>query len=167
MQDRRRHCEGAMAPTPLSLDAGNLSHSYADEPLFRVWINLAALVKAGHMYFVILCLLTVLGAPCIFPFVLHSRPVAVRTSCLFLHSSSQSLNQQGFSPELRGPLGFLEWASAQETPAPSLLKPTDCISRSLSHQLLPSVTLCPHTVSPQTSRNLPPAHPRHSSAALC
>lgn len=26
--------------------------------------------------------------------------------------------------------------------------------------------MCPHTVSPQTSRNLPPAHPCHSSAAL-
>ena len=76
MQDRRRHCEGAMAPTLLSLDAGKLSHSYADEPIFRVWIHLAALVKEGHMYFVILCLLTVLGASCIFPFVLHSTPVA-------------------------------------------------------------------------------------------
>ena len=88
-------CEGAMAPNHLSLVAQKLSPSYVDEPIFRAWINLAALVKEGHMHFVILCLLTVLGASCVFPFMFHSILAAIRASSPFLCSPSHCMNQQG------------------------------------------------------------------------
>ena len=90
-----RLSEGAMAPNPLSLVLQKLSPSYADGPIFGAWINLAALVKEGHMHFVILCLLTVLGASCVFPFMFHSILAAVRASSPFLQSPSHCVNQQG------------------------------------------------------------------------
>lgn len=97
-QARRSNGERAITHNPLSLDAQSLSHSHANESIFRIWINLALSVKEGQMHFVILCLLSVLEDSYIVPFTFNSIPVAVRTSNLLLHRSSQSSNQQGFSP---------------------------------------------------------------------
>lgn len=47
-----------LPPSFFSLDAQSLSHMHANQPVFRIWINLASSVKEGQVHFVILCLLT-------------------------------------------------------------------------------------------------------------
>ena len=144
-----RLSERVMAPNPLSLVLQKLSPSYADGPIFGAWINLAALVKEGHVHFVILCLLTVLGASCVFPFTFHSILAAVRASRPFLHSPSHCVNQQGVFFWTQRTLRFL----GTDQPSGNPLLPA-CSSRQIAFPVRSAISscllsLCAHTRSPR------------------
>lgn len=156
-----------MAPSPLSLVAQSSAlHMRARAYFSRAWINLAASVKRAYA-FCILCLLTVLGASCVFSVHVSFHLAAIRASSPFPHSPSLYEPAGGILLNSEDPQVSWNGPALRKPLAPNLFKPTDCTSRSLSRQLLPSATLCSRMVSPQTSRNLPPWPPSPLQCCSC